>query len=89
MCVIWWDCLPRSGGFDFIVVGAGSAQPDKTVLLIEAGGDDRSVLIRVPGMVERVIESRRFDWHHAGQRGVPGVAGCCGGGGCAGGGGLQ
>jgi choline dehydrogenase len=63
--------------WDYIVVGAGSAgcvlagrlseQPDRRVLLIEAGGSDRSLLIRIPGMVERVIQDRRYNWHYAGR----------------------
>ncbi len=62
--------------FDVIVVGAGSAgcviaarlseDPDRKVLLLEAGGTDRNVFCRMPGMVSVVHTvpqiKKRFDW---------------------------
>ncbi len=63
-------------GYDVIVVGAGSAgcaiaarlteDPSRKVLLLEAGGSDRTRICRVPGMVS-VIHTvpevkKRFDW---------------------------
>jgi choline dehydrogenase len=64
-------------GWDYIVVGAGSAgaviaarlseHPDRRVLLLEAGGADWSPAIHVPGMVEQVIMSRRLNWQYEGE----------------------
>jgi choline dehydrogenase len=62
--------------FDFIVVGAGSAgcvvasrlseDADVRVLLIEAGGSDRTTICRKPGMVSIIHTipqiKKRFDW---------------------------
>ena len=65
-----------SAGFvsswNYIVVGAGSAgcvlanrlsaDPDKRVLLLEAGGFDRSLYIRMPAAIIRAIGNPRLDW---------------------------
>jgi choline dehydrogenase-like flavoprotein len=62
--------------YDYIVIGAGSAgaivasrlaeDPDVTVLLLEAGGSDRTTLVRKPGMISLVQQvkqlKRKFDW---------------------------
>jgi 4-pyridoxate dehydrogenase len=63
---------PQRKTYDYIVVGAGSAgcvlahrlteDPDVTVLLLEAGGDDRHPYLRVPLGVGRLHEKRMFDW---------------------------
>lgn len=60
--------------FDFIVVGAGSAgcivaarlseDPDVQVLLVEAGGSDRSPIITMPGALPLVYQSKRIGWGH-------------------------
>jgi len=61
---------------DTIVIGAGSAgaivagrladEPDRRVLLLEAGGSDRTTLVRKPGMISLVQQikqlKKRFDW---------------------------
>ncbi len=82
--------------FDYIVVGAGSAgcivaarlaeKKDVRVLLLEAGGSDRSRFCTIPGMVS-VIHTipqvkKRFDWgyytvpqRHAADRRIPTVRG--------------
>jgi len=58
--------------FDYIIVGAGSAgcvlanrlteDPDTTVLLIEAGGSDRSIFIRMPTALSIPMNMARFNW---------------------------
>ena len=60
------------GSWDYIVVGAGSAgcavanrlsaDPDARVLLLEAGGVDRSLYIRMPAAIIRAIGNPRLDW---------------------------
>src|SRR5579859_5018811 len=82
--------------FDYIVVGAGSAgcvvaarlaeDPDVRVLLLEAGGTDRTAFCTVPGMISIVHTvpplKKRFDWgyytvpqRHAANRRIPTVRG--------------
>jgi choline dehydrogenase len=58
--------------FDYIVVGAGSAgcivasrlteDPATTVLLVEAGGSDRTPVIAMPGALPLVYQSKRLGW---------------------------
>jgi len=62
--------------YDYIVIGAGSAgaivasrlaeDPQITVLLLEAGGSDRSTLVRKPGMISLVHQvkqlKKKLDW---------------------------
>ena len=62
----------RRQEFDYIVVGAGTAgcivagrlreDARRTVLLIEAGGSDRSPLIRMPACVPFAYQNRRLGW---------------------------
>jgi len=64
--------------WDYIIVGAGSAgavlaarlseNPDRRVLLVEAGGSDWYPGLHVPGLVEQGIMSRRWNWHYEGER---------------------
>lgn len=62
--------------WDFIVVGGGSAgcslvgeclkqAPDATILLLEAGGHDRSPMIKFPAGAMRAI--RKYDWGYQSQ----------------------
>ncbi|MDA0239806.1 MAG: choline dehydrogenase [Proteobacteria bacterium] len=61
-------------GFDYIIVGAGSAgctlagrlseDADKRVLVIEAGGKDNDWLIKIPIGVGKIIPSGIYNWNY-------------------------
>ncbi len=63
--------------WDHIIVGGGSAgatlaarlseNPDRHVLLVEAGGADRSPLIHVPGCLEALLGSKSLNWAYLGD----------------------
>ena len=72
------NALRRTLGaeYDFIVCGAGSSgsvvaarlaeQPEVSVLLLEAGGDDRAETVDIPAMWPLNLGSAR-DWGFSGQ----------------------
>ncbi|MGH3452185.1 MAG: GMC family oxidoreductase, partial [Haloechinothrix sp.] len=80
---------------DYVVVGAGSAgcivasrlaEQGASVVLLEAGGPDRTQLVRVPGMISLVHSvpqlKKRLDWgyytvpqKHASDRRIPSTRG--------------
>ena len=58
--------------YDYIIIGAGaagcvlanrlSANPNNHVLLLEAGGSDRSPLIKIPAGIFALYDNRKYDW---------------------------
>ncbi|SHL23870.1 choline dehydrogenase [Paraburkholderia terricola] len=66
--------MQNSSHFDFVLVGAGSAgcvlanrlteDPDVTVLLLEAGGQDSNLFIHMPAGVQRVHKNPRLNWNY-------------------------
>ena len=60
--------------FDYIVVGAGSAgcvlanrltaDPERSVLLLEAGGEDRNPLVRLPMLMGKLFLSGLYNWSY-------------------------
>ena len=63
---------PAMGPYDWIIVGAGSAgcvlanrlseDASKRVLLVEAGGEDRSIWMKIPLGVGKALNDPRFIW---------------------------
>ena len=60
------------GTFDFVIVGAGSAgrvlahrlteDGRTTVLLLEYGGSDRSLLVQMPSALSTPMNQPRYNW---------------------------
>ncbi|MDR0808394.1 MAG: choline dehydrogenase [Gemmobacter sp.] len=60
--------------FDYVIVGAGSAgcvlaarlteDPEIRVLLLEAGGPDRSLMMQIPAGVYKVYHNPAFNWNY-------------------------
>ena len=58
--------------FDYVIVGAGSAgcvlanrlseDPAIRVLLLEAGGSDKNLFVKMPTALAIPMASKRFDW---------------------------
>lgn len=65
---------PTGDLYDYVIVGGGSAgcvlanrlsaDPEIKVLLLEAGGADRSPLIHMPGGVAAMMKSGALDWRY-------------------------
>jgi choline dehydrogenase len=64
----------KTGSYDYIVIGAGSAgcvlanrlsaDPGNSVLLIEAGGYDRHPLVQLPMLMGKLMHSRIYNWQY-------------------------
>src|SRR6201986_3110898 len=64
--------MSTAGGYDYIIVGAGSAgcvlahrlteEAGGTVLLVEAGGDDSHPYIQIPLGLGKLQQHKMFDW---------------------------
>jgi 4-pyridoxate dehydrogenase len=62
----------RNQSYDYIIVGAGSAgctmayrlgaDPNLKILVLEAGGSDRSPMIKIPLTWGLILKNRYFDW---------------------------
>ena len=58
--------------FDYVIVGAGSAgcilanrlseDPSVNVVLLEAGGSDNSIFVRMPTALSIPMNMSRFNW---------------------------
>ncbi|MCP4385079.1 MAG: choline dehydrogenase [Hyphomicrobiales bacterium] len=64
--------MTTASTYDYIVIGAGSAgcvlanrlsaDPERSVLLIEAGGKDRHPLVRLPMLMGKLMHSGIYNW---------------------------
>jgi choline dehydrogenase len=62
----------QAGSYDYVIVGAGSAgcvvanrlseDPSVRVLVLEAGGSDRSFIVSMPSALSIPMNTRRFNW---------------------------
>ena len=58
--------------YDYVIIGAGSAgsvlsrrlseKADVSVLVLEAGGSDRSVIVAMPSALSLPMNTKRFNW---------------------------
>ena len=66
--------MATSANHDYIVVGAGSAgcvlagrlteDGDASLLLLEAGGSDRGLMLRIPAALSWALGTERLDWNY-------------------------
>lgn len=66
--------LKQHRAYDYVIVGAGSAgcvlanrlsaDPDKRVLLLEAGGRDWNPLIHMPAGIAKLVFDRSINWNY-------------------------
>ena len=60
--------------YDYIIIGAGSAgcvlanrlseDPDTSVLVLEFGGSDRSVVIQMPSAFSIPMNTKKYNWRY-------------------------
>jgi len=65
--------MPAAAAYDYIIVGSGSAgsvlanrlsaKPDARVLLLEAGGSDKSLYVRMPAAIAK-LDTPNFNWQY-------------------------
>ncbi len=67
MTSAWDTIIIRAGSAGCTLAGRLSENPQRRVLLVEAGGWDRSLRIRVPGFVESLITSPKLNWQYRGE----------------------
>ncbi len=69
--------VPKRHIFDYIIIGAGSAgcvlahrlseNPNTKVLLVEAGGEDKHIVIQMPAALAIAARHPKFDWAFLGN----------------------
>lgn len=64
--------MQDAGGYDYVIVGAGSAgcvlaarlgeDPSVRILVLEAGGSERSIFVEMPAALAIPMNTTRFNW---------------------------